>query len=607
MYNDRQFLLQEVIMKIELPNNIWSFLWRYFTYNPYSILALISIILLIGCIPAIDSYILKCVIDIASELQNASADEITSRMFKWAIIYPVFWESINWTWRLYDYVYLKTMTIIQAKAYSDLFGYTQYHSHNFFQNNLAGSIASRMSDTAKSIELVFAKILEFVLRRLATIFGAIYVMFNTHYVFGYIMAAWLGLFITINIIFYPNIRRHTAKFSKNRMTAVGKIVDVIYNISAVRMFSRKNFKYEYISGYINKIKDSQQDLQWFMCKLRYIQGVSCSLLIFIMSYYLIQFYSISFVTIGDFGLILSLSLAISDDMWDLTQELGDFFEELGICNQALSLATPHQITNIPNAKDLVVTNGEIKFKKVTFEYAKNRNIFNNQSITIKSGSKVGLVGYSGSGKTTFVNLITRLFDIQSGEILIDGNDIQKCTIESLNKSISFIPQNPILFHRSIRDNIRYGKLDATDKEIIEAAKKASIHNDIINMPDGYDNICGEGGGNLSGGQKQRIVIARSFLKDTKILILDEATSALDTLHEKLVQKSLATLMKDKTVIIIAHRLATLAQMDRILVFDKGHIVEDGMHDSLISKNGLYSDLWHSQYDGFLMDDRKNDK
>jgi ATP-binding cassette subfamily B protein len=592
----------------KLPSDIWLFLLRYVRLYFWGLVTLAGIILAIGIVPAIDSFLIKGALDTAAELQGKNPEEIRSSMFVWIIAYPLFWESINIFWRLYDYTYLKTMTLIQERVAGDLFSYIQHHSNKFFQETLAGSIANRISEAARSVELVLAKALECLLRRFATVSGALVAMFSVDSIFGFLMLGWLFFFIALNIIFYKNITRYTEKFSRSRVTALGKIVDTIYNISAVRMFSRYDYEKRYIGKYLEDIKISSRNLQWFMFKLRYVQGVSCSILIGFMSYYLVSLYSQGLVTVGDFGMILSLSLAVADDIWNLTQEVGDFFEELGICNQALSLLEPHQIQDTGLAKDLKSKSGEIEFKNVTFKYLHNKNIFENTSIKIKDGSRVGLVGYSGSGKTTFVNLITRLFDIESGEILLDKVNINDYSLRSLNDNIAFIPQNPILFHRSIRDNIKYGKIDATDTEMYEAAKMASIHQDIEDMPDGYETICGEAGGRLSGGQRQRIIIARAILKNSKILILDEATSALDSMHERLIQQSLNILMRNKTVLVIAHRLSTLMQMDRILVFNKGQIIEDGTHEELLEKRGLYFELWNSQYAGFLMDSRvRNDK
>lgn len=252
----------------------------------------------------------------------------------------------------------------------------------------------------------------------------------------------------------------------------------------------------------------------------------------------------------------------------------------------------------PNATILICEKGKINFNNVNFFYKDIEPLFENMYIEIKTGQKVGLVGYSGSGKSTFVNLILRLYDITDGSISIDNQDIRNVTQDSLRENIALISQDPSLFHRSIMENIRYGKINATDEEVVEAAKKAYAHEFIMKLTEGYDSLVGERGIKLSGGQRQRIAIARAILKNSPILILDEATSQLDSVTEGLIQKNLQELVKNKTTIIIAHRLSTLLSMDRILVFDKGKIIEDGTHNELLSAKGLYKQLWDTQVAGF---------
>ena len=258
---------------------------------------------------------------------------------------------------------------------------------------------------------------------------------------------------------------------------------------------------------------------------------------------------------------------------------------------------PLEILDKPDAVILKCNRGQITFNNVKFHYKGTEPLFQNKSIEIKAGQKVGLVGYSGGGKSTFVNLILRLYDITDGAILIDGQDIRDVTQDSLRSSIALIPQDPSLFYRSLMDNIRYGRIDATDEEVISAAKKAHAHEFITKLSKIYDSLVGERGAQLSGGQRQRIAIARAILKNAPILILDEASSQLDSPTESLIQESLWDLSQNKTTLVIAHRLSTLLNMDRILVFDQGVIVEDGTHTELLSLNGLYRKLWDSQVGG----------
>lgn len=318
---------------------------------------------------------------------------------------------------------------------------------------------------------------------------------------------------------------------------------------------------------------------------------------------LLKMYKNNQVSVGDFSFIISLSISIFYNLWYLASQFVTFAEEVGKCKQALNLMElPHEIVDEPNAPPLHVSEGNIEFLNVNFHYQEGANLFKNKSISIPARQKVGLVGFSGSGKSTFVNLVLRLFDLESGEIRIDGQNIAKVTQQSLREQITMIPQDTTLFHRSLEENIRYGRIDASHEEVIIASKMAHCHEFIGQLKDGYHSMVGERGIKLSGGQRQRIAVARALLKNAPILILDEATSALDSVTEKYIQDSLHHLMENKTTIVIAHRLSTLSQMDRILVFDKGQIVEDGRHEDLIHAKGHYAHLWHMQAGGFLPED-----
>ena len=311
------------------------------------------------------------------------------------------------------------------------------------------------------------------------------------------------------------------------------------------------------------------------------------------------------VTTGDFALILGLSIETGYTIWCTIFEFNEFNKVAGRCKQSLmALILPLDIPDKPGAVALQCEQGQINFNQVKFDYHGARSLFQHQSIEIQAGQKVGLVGYSGGGKSTFVHLMLRLYEVAEGAILIDGQDIRSVTQDSLRAHIAMIPQDPSLFHRSLMDNIRYANRYATDEEVFDAAKKAHAHEFITKLLKGYASIVGEKGVKLSGGQCQRIAIARAFLKKAPILILDEATSQLDAVTENLIQESLYALMQGKkTTLIIAHRLSTLLHMDRILVFDKGKIVEDGTHHHLLAQNGLYKQLWDAQVDGFLGDNK----
>jgi ATP-binding cassette subfamily B protein len=304
---------------------------------------------------------------------------------------------------------------------------------------------------------------------------------------------------------------------------------------------------------------------------------------------------------------VGLALLIINDARNLTRRFLEFFEYVGnVANGVETIVQAHEVVDVPDAVPLKITQGRIEFRNVCFEYEPDQPVFDGLNVVIEPGQRVGLVGYSGSGKSTFVSLMLRNYQPQSGRILIDGMDIQHVLLDSLHEQVSLIPQDPSLFHRSLKENIGYGRLAVDDAAIEEAARMAHADEFIRVMPEGYDSLVGERGVKLSGGQRQRIAIARVMLKDAPILILDEATSSLDSVTEKTIQENLDRAMGRKTVIAIAHRLSTIAHLDRILVFDQGRIVEDGGHNQLLAKQGFYHRLWTMQAGGFLPEEAESE-
>lgn len=566
-----------------------------FSTKKKSVILLIFMSLFFGVVPSIDSIFLENITDSIEQYsdKDLASINLSNLVFKWVIIYVIWWESLNMLWRAYDYFYLKAIPLIKASVSDEFYDYTQYHCHEFFQQNLAGDITNRISEASRSIEMAFAYTNETIIRKLSVLVFAFFTLYHVHSTIASIFLCWFIVFIGTSLYFSKTINKYSKEFSRDKALVSGKIVDAISNISVVRMFSSHKYERKYLSKYIDGVVRSDKHLQWFMLKLRYALGVSCTIMIGLIIYYIITLRANLEISIGQCVLVITLCISVIEDIWDLTQEFGDLFEQIGAFNQSVSLLANHAIQDIPNAKNLEIKTPSIEFKNVTFKYKNNENKFENQSILLKPYERMGLVGFSGSGKTTFANLISRLYEIDKGTILIDGQDIKTVSLDSLRKHISVIPQEPILFHRTIRENILYGNPQASQQDIVEAAKSAYIHDFIMGLPDQYNTVCGERGNNFSGGQRQRISIARAFLKRAPILILDEATNALDAHTEQLIQKSLQKLMLDKTVLVIAHRLSTVLHMDRILVFSSGHIVEDGPHTSLQKDGSVYKILWDS--------------
>ena len=557
---------------------------------------LIFLTMIIGTSSSVNAILLKNIIDTADSFTGQA---LISNMLIWGGIYVLWSELWNITYRSYDYFYLKTMPMLKGSVIEYFYNHIQGHSHVFFQNELPGNISNRIMETTKSLEYFVSSVNEKIIKKFTSVIIALCTLYYVHYIFAAIFSAWLILFLLITMVFAPTINKFSSSLAGKKAQVSGKIIDAISNIGSIRMFWTHDYEKQYLNHYITKFIKSDINFQWFLLKIRYALGSVCTLMTFGMIYYLTKLKSQNIITTGDFVLILSICSDVANEIWELSEEMGDALEDYGSFKQSCLLLSEHNVVDSSSAKKLEVTQGAIEFRNVIFKYREQNILFNDKSITIPGKQKIGLVGYSGSGKTSFVNLISRLYDVDSGEILIDGQNIAKVTQQSLKDAISFIPQDPILFHRSIIENIRYGKLDASDEEVFEAAKKAHVHDVIMGMSSQYQSLCGEKGGKLSGGQRQRIIIARAILKNAPILILDEATSSLDSLTEQLIQESLEFLMKSKTVLVIAHRLSTLLSMDKILVFENGKIVESGSHEELMKQNGLYSKFWYSQNKHFI--------
>jgi ATP-binding cassette subfamily B protein len=369
----------------------------------------------------------------------------------------------------------------------------------------------------------------------------------------------------------------------------------------VKLFTNYTLEYNNILALIFTSAEANILRDWYYIRLLIIQAIAFLILIITYTSFLLLDYTDNIITAGDFSLALGIAFIVIDTLSGLSRSFYRFMEFFGNVSQGLDdLFVKEDVLDKNNAINFIVQSGEIYYKNIDFQYDNSLKLFSNLNLKINAGSKVALVGNSGGGKSTFIKLLLRYYDVQSGSIEIDKQNISEITQESLHKSISVIPQEISLFHRNIIENIRYGNPKATDEEVFQAAREANIHDFILTLENGYNTLVGERGVKLSGGQRQRIAIARSILKNAPILLFDEATSHLDSISEKLIQAALHNLMKNKTTIIIAHRISTIMALDRILVFDNGVIVEDGTHEQLLNNSKIYSKLWQTQIDGFLV-------
>lgn len=583
-----------------LPQTFIKFSLHFLRNYQWQILAIVILSALSGTYGTMSSWLSKLLLDAIEGTHERHA--LIHATFWPALFFVLNYEVHNAIWRGIDYLNLSLAPKIKNNIIESLFSYIQQGSVRFFQENFAGAISTNITLVADNIEKVLHSALMYSIEMFVQLVLALIVMYFVHPIFAVGLFVWVFFFLLSSFLLSGRARNLSKEYAKSKSLLCGTLVDSIQSIGTARLFARSQFETSYLQTYLLSMKNKFVAKEWFVFKVWFWQGLSITALIAFMLFFLLKLRTENLVSIGDFALILGLVLFVTENMWDLTEYIDIINDSIGQCNQSLKmLLVPLEIEDVPNAKMLKVTEGVIEFKNVQFHYKGTDPLFQNKSITILAGQNVGLVGYSGSGKSTFVNLILRLFDLTSGEILIDGQNIKEVTQQSLRSNIGMIPQDPALFHRTIMENIRYGRLDATDEEVIEASKKAHTHDFIKKLPLQYDSMVGERGVKLSGGQRQRISIARAILKNAPILILDEATSQLDSVTENDIQESLWKLMQGKTSLVVAHRLSTLLHMDRIMVFNKGKIVEDGSHPALLAKNGMYKSLWDAQVEGFLPD------
>ncbi|MBA4445915.1 ABC transporter ATP-binding protein [Cylindrospermopsis raciborskii CS-506_D] len=486
-----------------------------------------------------------------------------------------------------------------------LYAYLQYHSHRYLSSSFAGALAHRIGETSLGVTQTMQMLITEFMSLIIVYVVSTILLYRTYPPLAALVGTWAVLFITISFWLATRCRIYSRRAAAARSDTTGIIVDAVTNLSSTRLFARLGFEREYLNERLRYELKEVRRANWYSERIRWFQFISAAILKVSTLYYSIFLWSGGLITAADFVVATSLSLLIISEAKNLSRRFIEFFEHIGnIANGVHIIVQPHELIDKEYALAHQFFQGRIEFRQVNFSYSREKKVFENLSVAIEPGQRVGLVGFSGSGKSTFVNLILRLFDPQSGKILIDGVDIREMTQDSLHSQISLIPQDPSLFHRTLLENIRYGRLEAEDEDVKIAAIKAYAHDFIAQMNNGYNSLVGERGVKLSGGQRQRIAIARVILKDAPILILDEATSSLDSITEKAIQETLDLAMNDKTVIVVAHRLSTISHLDRILVFDRGRIVEDGSHDDLLALGGTYYKLWKMQAGGFLPEEAK---
>lgn len=586
-------------LKIVSYKELIGFFWKFIRKQKWTF----SSIFVQDCINCLDSllwpFILRWVIDIftQNEVNRALAWESLQAPIIISICLIVLIEINS---RTMGFLMAKAIPKLQADIRMTMFDHIQEHSPHYFNERFAGSLANKITDMTTAVESILQQLFWPIISSLAmSLLGTLFLWF-IHPVLAGILILWIIVHLSICLMFSRRCDLYEHRHGEARSALLGNIVDSLTNYFAVNLFYRFKFEKNALIPYRNEEERTNVSARRYVEKMRSVTSFFYTTICFIgINGFVIYLWLQHQITTGEVAQVFGTMWNIAAVMWAVGGALPAFFQSFGIAKQAYSvMLDPQDLGDKPDAEELKIQAGEIVFENVSFHYGEKK-LFSDKNAHIRGGEKVGLVGFTGAGKSTFISLILRFFPLHNGKILIDGKNIADITLESLRRQIALIPQDPVLFHRTLRENISYGKPEAKEAEIFAAAKLAHCDEFIRNIPAGYEAKVGERGAKLSGGEKQRIAIARAILVDAPILILDEATSSLDSVTEKYIQDSLSKLMQGRTTIVIAHRLSTLSRMDRILVFDKGKIVEEGTHAALMSNDGLYAKMWNMQVGGFL--------
>lgn len=587
---------------MQFPPSVFKFylknFWRYCGAIAllYSVLAIID---LFGTF-LLPAFALS---ETVNAIESNPTDMVFHAVLNVAIIYFVL-RGLQWgvsllRWYVFD-------NLIKYKSYnkisSDLYDYVFKQSTEFYTASMPGKISSQIHQISES----FYETIELIFGTATGVLVVFCISASSLFVIGwqYLLVITFAVLFRIlwGVFTVKNALRKSAQSAASLNTLQGRLLDALSNFPVVKMFAQAKYEQNFVQPIRKKYqKDACNSHFWsrfFWAPGNLVMDTICFSIFIVLSGYM---YSTGQSTVAEISFALATFTAISSVAFNMVMTIKNFTQKWGNAVGSYGvLVKPITIKDAENATELNVRTASINIKNISFKYNK-RLILKNFNLSINPGEKVGLVGLSGAGKTTLVNLIMRMYDVNSGQILIDDQDIKTVTQDSLRKNIAFIPQEPTMFNRTLRENIAYGKPGALDKEVVLAAKNASAHNFICETNDGYDTLVGDRGIKLSGGQRQRIAIARAFLKDSPILILDEATAALDSETEDAIQQSFKKLSHNRTTIVIAHRLSTLKNMDRIIVLDHGKIIESGSHNQLLHNGKIYSKLWKMQSGGFIQE------
>lgn len=542
----------------------------------------------------------KRLFDFISVQTDLSNQELLMRTVLGIIIIIFLLACVRWVFyrgAAFTTLYFQARVMMEMRdaCYSYILG----HSYKFFSDNFAGAISQKINRFIRAFEKLHDELLWSVVPLFVAIIFSLSAMYWRSPWLAMVILVWIIIIFILNFSF----SRWKLKYDLVRASAdtevSGGLVDGLTNNVNIKLFTGTAYEKTRLLGLGEKLRKSSVKA-WSLSDYSFsVQSMLGILIEVVILYIVVKLWMQGSFTIGDFVFVQAYVLVLLERIWNLGRVMRNVYEAFSDAQEMVDiLEKPYDVQDLKTAKNLKIGQVRIKFDKVTFYYNQTRLTLDRFDLEIKPKEKIALVGSSGAGKSTIVKLLMRFYDVSSGHVLIDGQDIARVKQDSLRSQIAFVPQDPILFHRTLMENLRYGRREASNEEVIEAAKKAKCHDFIQDLADGYDTYVGERGIKLSGGERQRVAIARTILKNAPILILDEATSSLDSESEYLIQEALRELMKGKTVMVIAHRLSTIMQMDRIVVVEDGRVVDQGTHQELMNRAGMYQKLWKIQAGGF---------
>jgi ABC-type multidrug transport system fused ATPase/permease subunit len=586
-----------------LPKNKWAFIWLFIVQDKWKYIIVASFFAISSALDSLPPVFVKYILDAMTQLEN-KADIWEALKLPLALFFvlclclqPLFAQIGEYFNALYR-------PLVTNKIRRRLAVFLHGHSYDFFQSDFAGRLSSKVIETPQAIVEAIHIFMGSILYGAMTLIVTMTFFAQVGWAVPYILGIWFIAYLILLRVFVPKILVKSTAAHEALSNVRGRSVDTISNIYTVKLFSRWRKEDQYLTESMNNVVHKAQGENLLNVKMRMFLEFISAIFIGVMFFAAIYGWRDGHLSAGDVAMVLPMAIRVMQISWWMQEVSVFMFQNLGQVEEGLvAINLEQKVKDKKDAPALNVTKAAIDFNHVHFKYGTN-SVFDDLDIQIKPGEKIGLVGTSGAGKSTLTQILLRFYDIQGGEIKIDGQNIANVTQESVRKSIAMIPQATDLLHRSITDNILYGRLDASEEEVIEAAKRAYAYEFILDLEDkegrkGFSATVGERGVRLSGGQRQRIAIARAIIKNAPILILDEATSALDSESEQLIQQSMQELMVGKTVIAIAHRLSTISNMDRLLVMEDGKVIEQGTHQQLIDMQGHYAKLWAMQSGGFI--------